>query len=45
MEKIEIIVKALEVIYEWIDNKDREPDKAIIYKSMLKGCIQNLKEE
>ena len=44
MEELSIIIEALECIWEWMDNKDREPDKAIIYKSMIKKNIRKLKE-
>lgn len=43
MSELSIIIEALECIWDWIDNKDREPDKAMIYKNMIKACIINLK--
>lgn len=45
MSELSIIIKAIECIYELIDCQDREPDKALIYKSMIKGCLTNLKEK
>ena len=44
MSELSIIIKALECVWEWIDNKDREPDKAMIYHNMIKRHIAKLKE-
>lgn len=43
MSELSMIIKAIECIYELIDCQDREPDKVLIYKSMIKGCLANLK--
>jgi len=44
MDEFIIITKAIKYIYELIDCKDREPDKALIYRKMIVCCITELED-